>query len=484
MQYTHSICPTMHTMSAPSISQQIDSEFMQMYLHDTQAEYLFADSRKISGEFFLEGLDIRIDISDSELDDVQAAQKMLIAIKRKKLKLDYSLTEIEDARRILAAFMQAHNHELAHLYQVLALPAFQMVWSTQYNLLRFEAAVMLRHFEQGGHFHGETHRKILQVLKDGHPELVSEFAQQFNNFRNPYEMHISDFRKTYEGISLFYIIESMAHIISLQLSDTPEDDILNLAVAKEYSIAFEHFDSQLSDINVELRWKYLVFLYICYFSCHHFNIAVEHPVNTTVSSFFSLCSKAGFFMEMLAEAHQRYEAHPLEELREMNRWPLSNEELVIANQKKLASIYALFELIDAMEGHAFPDEVPKKTLTVEALSDFFAASDAKGYDWSDKYTLARMLIFPANFFWVRDIYDDAMEKVGTGKEFTYAQEAEFYRFIMNCKNLLQPSYDVLCCEQHGLVNQRKNVLRCRNDDGLASHLKQLTSKAAYDLFRF
>jgi len=463
---------------------KIDRDFMNLYLQDSFIGSLFAKSENISGEFFLEGLDIRISISDTEMDEVLAAQEMLTAIKKGEEKANYSLEEIEQAKLIHATFMQAHNHELAHLYQVLALPAFQMVWATRYNLLRFEAAVMLKHFEQGGCFKGETHRKILQVLDDDEPALIKEFAHQFNEFANPYKMYITGYWEQYEGISLFYIIEAMAHIISLQLSDTPEEDILKLAVSEENSTAFMHFDSYLHEVEVDLRWKYLVFLYICYFSCHHFNVSAEHSINTAVSSFLNLCSNARFYIETLAKLYQRYEGCSLAELKELNQLPLTDEELGFANQKQLAGIYAFFELIDILEENAFPDDVPEKSLTVNALADFFTASDAKDIDWSDKYTLARMLIFPANFVWTRDIYDEVMGLVGHDKEFTYAQEAIFYRFIMDCKHLLRPSHYVYCCEEDGARDERKKILRCKNEGGLAFYLNALTNKPAYELFRF
>lgn len=467
-----------------STFRSIDREFMKLYLQNNDMESLFARSESISGEFFLEGLDIRIAISDSEMDDVLAAQDILTEIKSESQQVNYSSEKIEEAKYIYTSFMQAHNHELAHLYQVLALPAFQMVWATRYNWLRFEAAVMLRYFEHGGSFRAESHYKILQILEDDQAALLDEFSEQFNSFANPYRMYIADYKNQHKGISLFYIVESMAHIISLQLSDTPEVDVLNLEVSEEYSAAFRHFDNYLGEIEVQLRWKYLVFLYICYFSCQHFNTDIDHPINAAVDVFLSLCSKAKFYIETLAKLYQRYERYSLRELKELNQWPLSNDEIDLTNQQQLAGIYALFELIDILENQAFPDSALQKSLTVNALSDFFSVSDAKGVDWSNKYTLARMLIFPANFVWTREIYDEVMGFVGTGKEFTYEQEATFYRFIMNCKCLLQARDPIPCCEEHGMRDQYKKVLRCKNEGGLAFYLQELTGKPAHELFKF
>lgn len=457
---------------------------MQEYLHDTSAGTLFADSENISGEFFLEGLEIRIAITDREVDEIVAAQKILTVIQKGKPQVDYSPEEIEKAKYIYGSFMQAHNHEYAHLYQVLALPSFQLVWATRHNLLRFEAAVMLRYFELGGHYEGAVHSKILQILEADEPILREEFTKQFNEFANPFRMYVKDYQTQYDGISLFYIIESMAHIVSLQLSDTPEIDILNLEVSVEYSAAFKYFDECLGATNVELRWKYLVFVYICYYSCEHFSTEVKDSVNETVSCFLSLCSRGKFYIETLTNLRQRYENYSLLELKDLNQWPLSDKEVAFANQKQLGSIYALFELIDILESQAFPDNVSKKSLTVNELDDFFVASKEKNIDWANKYTLARMIIFPSNFVWLREIHDEVMGLTRTDKEFTYAQEAEFYRFIMSCGHLLQQAHDVFCCQEHGMIDKRPPILRCKNEGSLAFTLEALTSKPAHELFRF
>lgn len=225
-------------------------------------------------------------------------------------------------------------------------------------------------------------------------------------------------------------------------------------------------------------------MYVCYFSCHHFNTDVKQIEDGAVSVFLNLCSKARFFVETLAKLYQRYEQYSLAELKHLNQWPLTDEELGFANQKQLAGIYALFELIDILEEQAFSKDTPKATLKVNGLEDFSSVSTDMGIDWSDKFTLARMLIFPANFVWTREIYDEVMGLTGTDKEFTYAQEADFYRFITGCKYLLDPSRDVPCCEEHGMRDQRKKVLRCKNQGSLAFYLEALTNEPAHKLFKF
>lgn len=235
---------------------------MRAYLEDQDCSRLFATSEKISGEFFLEGMDIRINISDTDLSAVEYSQKLLIEIKdNPQLESTYSSKTICDAKEMYASFMQAHNHELAHLYQVLALPAFQLIWVTRYNLLRFEAVVMLRYFEENGVYIAGKHKGILQILTEN-KQLQKEFGDKFNEFYTPYKNYLVDYKKKHDGISLFYIIESMAHVISLQLSEEPEADALNIGTSEEYSKAFLFFESKIEGDNIETRWKYLLFVYI------------------------------------------------------------------------------------------------------------------------------------------------------------------------------------------------------------------------------
>lgn len=464
---------------------RINQNFMMRYLQSEGVENLFAAaSTTISGEFFLEGLDIHILISDSEMDDVLAAQEMLIDIRSNNNALNYSEEEIKSAENIYTSFMQAHNHELAHLYQVLALPAFQLVWATRFNFLKLEAAVMLRFFEQEGVFLGEKHSKLLEVLNDNHPLLEEEFAQQFNDFEISYKLYITNYNKEFKGISLFYIIEAMAHVMSLQLSDNPANDILGIGVATEYSIAYDLFNSHVEGMEINIRWKYLLFIYISYFSCQHFDPEENGSGIPSVHIFIFLCSRAGEYAKALLSLYKTYEDYSIDELRMLNKWSITKSEIEFANHKQLAGLYSFFELIEMIENEAFPNGIQKKKLTTGSLSDFFTSSKNKGINWEDKYILARMLIFPANFIWIREVYDDVMGIKGVDKEFTYAQEAEFYRFIMSCKHLLQPSHDVLCCQEHGMRDQRKKVLRCKNEGGLAFYLEALTGKLAYNLFQF
>lgn len=460
--------------------QQVDQELMLSYLSSIDDDILFAKSESVSGEFFLEGLDIRLILSDEDLDKVEIAQDILLG--RKSNTVMQHDDEFLDAKKTYSKFIQAHNHELAHLYQVLALPAFQIVWEMRYHLLRLEALVMLQYLENGGVFSVDEHPKVLKVLEED--KSLAVFVKQFNNFKIPYNVYILDYHKKINGVSFFYLIESMAHAISLQLSDEPESDILQIGASDEYTLAFDYFRKSFKGGELQIRWQYLIFIYVCYFSCRYFDLNSQQSISTVVDVFFRLCLKTETYMEALMDSYNEYRNLSKDQLEALNSEKLSRRELDIATDNQIVSLLAFFDLIDTIERDTKVSEDFANSIENSILSDFFLSSQEKGIDWSDKYLLARILIFPENFVWLRDVYDEVMGIKGTGKEFTYQEEADFYRFIMNCKQLLQLRNPIPCCEEHGVTDKYKKILRCKNEDGLAFHLESLIKRPAFDLFKF
>jgi len=134
---------------------------MEVYLQQDSVNKLFASSTSVFGEFFIEGLEISLYSSDklidnADIDDIQAAKATLLADQSENKQ--HSVEEQARAKDKYWTFSQAHHHELTHYYQVLALPAFQVVWASRYYLIRLEAQVMLDFIESGGVFHGEKHK--------------------------------------------------------------------------------------------------------------------------------------------------------------------------------------------------------------------------------------------------------------------------------------------------------------------------------------
>ena len=125
----------------------IQPSLLKKLINKEDNSRLFAESETISGEFFLEGLDIQLAITDEEMDNILEAQNILFE-QRKGIQ-SYSKKEIQQAESLYIPFMQVHNHELVHLMQVLSLPALKVRWATKATYLRLEATIMLRYFELG-----------------------------------------------------------------------------------------------------------------------------------------------------------------------------------------------------------------------------------------------------------------------------------------------------------------------------------------------
>lgn len=437
----------------------IDVELTQLLQEIPQDNgMLFANSKGISGEFFLEGLDITLNLSEEQLTEVE---------------------KFEDAR---LQYMQAYHHEYAHLYQVLALPAFQLLWASRHNYIRMQAFIMLKYFELGKSFDLETNTMLLDALKVPNLPIADDDTMKFKPIIRSYKFHIENWKNKNQQISFFEIIEGMAHIMSLQLSDTPDTDILKIEQYLEYSSAYVYFERQIETAQFETRWKYLLFLYICYFACQHINNEAQTTKDVAVKMFKFLCSRAQKYLNALKKLHHRYTDYDQQQLKELNRWPILEHDFEKVGDQKRASIYALFELIEMIEDEAKTKGL-NQNLYTEALDDFYVASNNLKVDFKDIFTLARMVIFPENFYWVPELHNIVMDSSSGDNEFTYRDEAQFYHFIYRCNRLFIDSEDVLCCEEHGCIDKRRKILKCSNEGSLAFTLKKMTQRPAYDLFR-
>lgn len=465
---------------------KVNHELMEVYLQDDSINKLFVSSNSVFGEFFIEGLKISLYSSDqpitnADLDNVKVAKDILLAVKSGKRQ--YSTKKVAQAREKYWTFSQAHHHELTHFYQVLALPAFQAVWASRYYLLQLEAQVMLDFIKNDGIFYGEKHKGILQVLEDDYysSKAKNDFIANFNSIMSKYSYYVIPYKENkIEGITLFHIIEGMAHIISLQLSDE-EDDLLGVEYSKIYTNAYDFYEKNIDGIELNLYWKRFLFIYICFFSCQHLSRQGNSDNTPAVNIFIFLCMKAKHYITSWLELKKMYSGYTLDELKKINQWNiLSKDELELLNYDQLSSAYAFLWLIDFINDEVFPS----KKLKVSGLSDFFTHSKRKNIDWGDKYTLAKIIMFRDNFVWVRDVYDETLSGYRGNQEYTYSQEANFYSYILDCRHILNPLYDVWCCREHGMDGQRKKILKCNNNNSLAIFIEAITGRPAYEIFKF
>ena len=458
----------------------IDPELLQRIIKLDDDLPLFAESTSVSGEFFLEVLDLHIAISDEGMDAVFEAQEALRKHRVGEKKL--TGTELRNAKEIYLPFMQAHNHELIHLLQVLSLPAMRITWAARVNYLRYEAAIMLRFFELGGSYQIGVNRKLVEAANS---ELLINFEDDEDNgdeICSFYEFYRKAWNASLEGISLFFIIEGMAHIASLQLSDYSTDDMLGIANDKKYHTAFKHFECSLPiGIEISDHRKNLLFLYLCYFACQRYNPREDSDGLAPVKTFLALCAQSGSFLKTIDKLEERYARYSRNELIELRRWGISDEHLKFAKTEQIVSIYAFFEFVQILDELSLSFGI-KSEFRTSMLDDFWNCSKKLGIDWKDHHNLARMMIFPQTFVGVREIYDDVMA-INVGEtEYTYADNADFFRFIVNCKRVLDERFDISCCEKHGVIDKRKILLNCNEEGGFGFYLEALTGRPANDLF--
>jgi len=434
----------------------------------------------MSAEFFLQGLEIRLHISDQEMEEILAAQEALSDHRagRKTLDVD-SLARAQD---LYLPFMQAHNHELVHLLQVLCMPAFQVVWVSRTSFFSYEAAVMLRYFEQGGSYEIGHHKKLIDALLDGDFAKLADQDDEAQGIASAYDSYDDYWRAEFQGISLFHLVEGMAHYASKQLADDETEDYLGIENNPDYTVAFDYFRVYIEEEEISARLSYLLFIFLCYFSCQHFDAKGSADGLTPARRFVWLCKRAHQYLLALTELNARYERYDKGELLELRRWGITTKDVEQATEDQIRLLFAFFELLEIIDEDCNSGK-GASTVNTDQLEDFRKESLNLNIDWNNKYTIARFLIFPANFVDVRILYDNVLDSNVGENEYTYADQASFWRFISNCRGLLNAQNDIPCCEKHGMVNPNQALLSCKEEGGFAYYLTELTGRRATDLFR-
>jgi len=425
-----------------------------------------------NGTFSPETLEIRILISDIEIDDVIAAQQLLINQRAGKT---VSKTDVEEAQRIFRKFMQTHNHELAHFYQILALPTFQLIWASRFNWFKLETVALLKAFDAKKTIDLNENSSAGSLLTDSDRAAGADLFQAF-------ELYQYIYRHQTQGISVEALIEGMAHIMSLQLSDTPDTDSLSIENNAIYTAAFQHLTASLDGVEIETRWKLLLFSYYCYFSLHSKPQDVQSATNP-VQVFLNFCTRAPHHAKVLKDYHATFaKMAPADLSEKLGQW-FTNRELSKATPLQKASVYSFFTLIPSLKSEAEAWGIDVTDIEVEDLNRHKALCDEKGLHWSNEFLLARMLIIPSNFVWVREVYDAIQDRQPGEVTFSFSEQALFYEFIKNCRQIFTKDH-IMCCERHGVVDGFNKTLTCQEPGGFAYTFERLTGRRLREVFEW
>jgi len=459
------------------MNNQIDKKLLDWILSIDDLDEVYAQNY---GSFSLERMNFHIFFSDEEFDKFDEAEKHMIE--------NNGIAQTAEIAYNFFKPVQAYNHELVHYYQALCLPAFNMYQKTTKRLIEFEAATLLRYFEQGHSYTLTKNKKILEALENPQFEMPLNDQLNFNKLLKNYKFFKEQWTSKYKNISLFYIIEGMAHIMSIQLTPYSSNYLFETDDKIEYNIAYDTFISYINEEykDIDIRIKHLIFLYICYFSCHTYSTPKDEISEKSSRLFYTLTSKINLYLEIFINTLERYAEFSKDELIKLNQYQISDEDIQITNKNQLCNIYALFEIIPIMELDAkefYPLDVFN---TLETPSKYFEILKKDlNIDLLSIYQLANFNIFPVKIADMWEAYNKIQElKIDDDNKFDNTDESSFYELILSCKKLLDKKYiPIPCCKEHQSISNKLEVLHCKNEGGFAYYMKELTNREAIELFK-
>ncbi len=437
---------------------------------------------KDMGCFDIETLEVTIHLPDEEFETVKRAIDLLYDIDKRT---QFSESEIAQAEEIFLRYFQVHSHEYFHLYQTLFLPVASQLRLARFNKLKYESGLIYHCFDQNKTFKLSRLKELTDVFEVSYGLALKDgFISSYNRALEQSQFYEQMWGKELNGISCHHIFESMAHIASLQLSDEPEEN-LNQISGDEYWDAFAYYESRLTDPSEkQVRFRYLIFLYICYYSLQ----VVDQPEDDcndsiTVQTFMYLCELSDFFFHCVERQKGVYESGTSEQLMVLDRWQVS-QYLNESNSETISSIYALLETIEIIAKKT--EEFRPNRLYRNQTFTRLIKSTEKYNLVNDDFLLAKLVIFPLCFSGIYSWSCEEMDDLKDNDNFTLRQEAQFYKFTKNLRNLFKDrrrkSIPLYCCEEHGYIDDERSFLTCTNDDSCANKIFIMTQRKAYNVF--
>jgi len=454
----------------------IDRELFDWFLATDDIEEIYAQDY---GSFSMERMDFHIFMSDEVSDKFAKAEKIMFE--------NNGIPSSDEIAHDYYKPIQAYNHELFHFYQALCLPAFSIYQKLTKRLTEFEAATMLRYFEYGYSYTLMKDKKILNALANPQFVLPEDEQLSFNKLISNYKFYREQWNFEYQNVSLFYIIEGMAHIMSIQLTPYSNNYLLETDNKTEYNIAYDIYTSYITYEykNINIRIKHLIFLYICYFSCQTYSLQEDEVLERTCRLFYTLSSRINLYLEAFITLVERYAKYSKDELEKLNQFQIHKEDIEKSSKNQLCNIYALFELIPIMEQDAEKFYNPNIKKSINIPNEYLIVlKEELNIDLSSIFQLANFALFPVRMADMWEAYDIIQEfRIGENK-FKNIDESAFFEFIINCKKLLSNKYlPILCCEEHETINNKLKVLYCKNEGSFAYSLRELIKKEPVDVFK-
>lgn len=446
---------------------------LKWILYFEENSHIFAEKY---GSFSLARMDFNVFISDEEIDNFNEAEKLIIA--------NNGISPNKKVEKNYYRYIQAHNHELFHYYQALALPAFQIYQNITKTKTEHEASIMLRYFENGCNYVLGENKTIIEALNDPRFKLAKVDENNFYTSVEKYKYFAKQWTAEYKKISLFHIIEGMAHIMSVQLTPNTTNYLSGTEDNPIYNMAYDTFESYINkpfnDTNI--RIKHLTFLYICYFSSQIYSLPNDNIIEKSARLFHFLCSRVNDYYKAFEKLKNRYINYSENELRQLNQFSITDNDIKNATKIQLIYIYSFYELIPCIEQDA--KKYYDNNSYIKIPKEFTKALSSLNIDLSNIYQLANFALFPKRMADIWEAYDIIQKLEIDNNKFDIAGESGFFELIDSCQNILKGNItSVPCCSEHENIRNELEILYCENEGSFAYYLKELTGREAIDLFK-
>jgi len=388
-------------------------------------------------------------------------------------------------------FIQTWNHEYCHLYQALSMRAVKSWALVSKNKLKIDTVVLLKHLERGGVYEIEFDKFIQSVVTNGAYLFDQTDAAEIPLHNSVYEAYAEAWANS-KWINPLQIIEGMAHIFSKNMSDDPENaDYLNLESKSIYLDAYNYYLESGGKEIVGIRIRYIVFCYICFFSCQvDINWREKATFDVISILFMKMCGQLKHILYSMAEASDC----DIKEIRTICRRHLGEKmyNSVVGDLDDIAitSVGKIFIAIDMLRKivEDYSAELYYEQ-DFEYPIDFLAIQNEAREIYPliyDDHALLMMMIFPNLYSKItRRLHVIEKTRIITGdSEFTLGQEREFYKLVINYKDFINDVRDApWCCAEHGYKKERKTIIKCKSEDSFAQIFHKMLNRPLAECVR-
>jgi hypothetical protein len=401
----------------------------------------------------------------------------------KKLK-NKNITLSIDDDSLYQKRMQLYAHEYFHLYQILSLESLSIQTYILREKLKYEAISFLKCYEN-------CQKPLYNFTKDsidGLLELIiklddKDLLNKIKRLSGVYEYFSEVWLYEKNGISLYSLVESMAHVYSLKVNGS-FNDVLGLEKNPIYTKPYQYFLQNFDEKQVDDAWKQTLFLYVCYFSLKNFINFRDKNKSRIVDTFIFLSSNMEKYLKYLSIKKKEYELFDIKEIDSyLSDKVLYGEYLEYGNKEQKSSLAALFETIELIKDNAKVYKNNKKHSDyIKEFDNYINIAKNLGIDLESDYLLANLSIYPESFSYLMDMHDKIMTNKQKKVDFNNEQEAEFYDIIDRCNKLIEKNADIYCCEKHGVISDKYTILNCTYEDSLSMYIKNWLKTELKDLF--